>query len=286
MASPDSEASIAEMFLNLEACTLPREAGELSKARGICVDDGMTFDNPAERVVALSGSGIGEVPDQVRRIYAMTGVTKIKPHRHCGKARLVLEQQGVSQPDNEQVDGFAETAARVLASQIGVAVGRTIGFDDGRRTRLVRPPDHHPAKDAIMTLSGRLPHNLIPQNQMRVPAHYNLEGTYLAEDDLRPVAVAEMGLVVSIASGNHGVGIVPEGFRFTALADLSDPTLPAKLDGLEEAFTIVNDALAVRRSHGEPLNEVSLAVVGYGVRTRKSKSIVSFEPITLRSSTK
>lgn len=231
------------------------------------------------RLVALSGAGIGEVPDQVREIYRMTGVSKIKPHEGCGKARLVLERSGVVHPSDQEVNQFAKEAAVSLAEQIGVEVGRTIGFDD-RKTRLVRPPDHHPANQAVVVLSGRLPHNLLPSRVLnQLPPRYNLEGTYLGDEDLHPVAIGEMSLVVSIASGGHGVGIVPEGFQFTAIADKQDPDLSAKLGGLKEAFAVAQDALELRRGAGETLNTVSLDVVGYRIHSNGEGPSVSFEQI-------
>ena len=62
----------------------------------------MEIINSGQRVVALSGSGVGEIPDQVREIYDQTGVTKIKPHQRCGKAALVLKQRGNFEPSHEE----------------------------------------------------------------------------------------------------------------------------------------------------------------------------------------
>lgn len=157
---------IAELLVKIGQCDLPDGAESLSKPRGICVDDGMEIKNSGQRVVALSGSGVGEIPDQIREIYANIGVTKIKPHQRCGKAALVLKQRGNLEPTHEEIDEFARTAAVALAGQIGIEVGRTIGFDK-RNTRLVRHPDHHPAGQAVITLSGRLPHNLLPEDAKR-----------------------------------------------------------------------------------------------------------------------
>lgn len=270
---------IAELLAKIGQCDLPDGAKSLSKPRGICVDDGMEIKNPGQRVVAISGSGVGEIPDQIREIYEQTGVTKIKPHQRCGKAALVLKQRGNSEPTHEEIDEFARTAAVALAGQIGVEVGRTIGFDN-RNTRLVRHPDHHPAGQAVITLSGRLPHNLLPQEAKElVPPHFNLEGTFIGDDYLQPVAVGEMRLVNQIASGSHGVGILPQGFRFTAMADLNDPQLRQKLDGLKETFELVWDSVEIEILEGKRINPVRLDVVGYKINPGKSKSSVSFEPL-------
>ena len=280
MFSNKENTSIAEALSNIGQCDLPEEAEKLSKTRCICVDDGMEVKNPSQRIVALSGSGVGEIPDRVREIYEKTGVTKIKPHQRCGKARLVLEQRGISDPCHDQIDEFARVAAIALAGQIGVEVGRIIGFDD-RKTRLVRHPDHHPAAQAVITLSGRLPHNLLPEAAKKlVSPHFNLEGTFVDDDYLQPVAVGEMRLVNQIASGCHGVGIIPQGFRFTALADLNDPQLQEKLDGLKETFGLVRDSVEIEIREGKKLNPVSLGVVGYKINPGKSnKPSVSFEPL-------
>lgn len=273
---------IAKMLAGIGKCDLPAGAETLSKTRCICVDDGMRIDNPGQRVVALSGSGVGEIPDQVREIYERTGVTKVKPHVDCGKATLVLKQRGHAEPTHEEVDEFARVAAMALAGQIGVEVGRTIGFDDGRNTRLVRHPGHHPASQAVITLSGRLPHNLLPEDAKKlVPPHFNLEGTYVKDDYLRPVAMGEMGLVTHIASGGHGVGVLPQGFMFTALADLDDPELRQKFDGLKEAFEVVRDRVEIERREGKKLNPISLDVVGYKIGQGRSGLAVSFEPLKL-----
>lgn len=274
--------SIAEVLANIGQCDLPEGAEKLSKTRCICVDDGMKIENSGQRIVPLSGSGVGEIPDQVREIYAMTGVTKIKPHERCGKAALVLKQRGNPNPDHHEVDEFARTAATVLARQIGVEVGRTIGFDN-RNTRLVRHPDHHPASQAVITLSGRLPHNLLPEDAKRLmPPHFNLEGTFVDDDYLQPVAVGEMRLVNQIASGDHGVGIVPDGFQFTVLADLDDSKLRQKLDGLKDTFELVNDSIEIERREGKKINPVSLDVVGYKIGQGRTGLSVSFEPLKLR----
>lgn len=267
------------LVADVGSCQLPKGAEALTKSRGVCVDDGMVFINPSERITALSGVGVGEVPDRVRKIYEMTRVEKIKPHKGCGKARLVLvEQHGVARPSDEQVDQFAQKAAVSLGEQIGVQVGRMIGFNDGRKTMLTRPENHHPANQAIVALSGRLPHNLLPSRELKkLPSHYNLEGSYLGVEDLRAVAIGEMGLVVSIASGAHGVGIVPERFQFIALADQQDRDLQRKLYGLQEVFATVEDVLEVRRSSGERLNAVSLDIVKYEIEPRKRGAIVSFQ---------
>ncbi len=285
MFSNKENISIAEALSKIGQCDLPEGAETLSKTRCICVDDRMEIKNSGQRIVPFSGVGIGEIPDQVREIFEMTGVTKIKPHERCGKAALVLRQRGNSDPSNDEVDEFARTAAVALASQIGgVEVGRTIGFNDGRQTQLVRHPDHHPASQAVITLSGRLAHNLLPKDAKKLtPPHFNLEGTFVDDDYLQPVLVGEAGLVNEIASGHHGVGIVPNGFRFTALADLDDPKLRQKLAGLEQAFELVNDSVEIERREGKKLNPVSLDVVGYKINSGKSnKSSVSFEPLKLR----
>lgn len=279
MISTPEQCAIADVLCNIGKCGLPDGAEILSKARGICVDDGMEIKNPGQRIVALSGSGVGEIPDQIREIYKKSGVTKIKPHQRCGKAELVFLKKWVnSQPSHEEIDEFARTAAIALAGQIGVEVGRTIGFNDGRKTRLVRHPDHHPAGRAVITLSGRLPHNLLPEEAKKlVLPHFNLEGTFIGDDYLRPVAVGEMRLVNQIASGHHGVGIVPQGFMFTALADLDDPELMQKLDGLQETFELVRDSVEIERQEGKKLNPVNLDVVGYKIGQRRSGLSVSFE---------
>lgn len=273
---------IADLLVKIGQCNLPEGAETLSKTRCICVDDGMAINNPGQRIVPLSGSGVGEIPDQVREIYEKTGVTKVKPHEDCGKATLVLKQRGNLEPSHEEVDQFARVAAIALASQIGVEVGRTIGFNDGRNTRLVRHPGHHPAGQALITLSGRLPHNLLPEDAKKlVPSHFNIEGTFVADDYLQPVAVGEMRLVTHIASGDHGVGVLPQGFRFTALADLDDPELRRKLDGLKETFELVRDSVEIERQEGKNINPVSLDVVGYKINPGKGKHSVSFEPLKL-----
>lgn len=273
---------IADLLVKIGKCDLPAGAEALSKTRCICVDDGMVINNPGQRVVALSGSGVGEIPDQVREIYEKTGVTKVKPHVDCGKATLVLKQRGHAEPTHEEVNEFARVAAMALADQIGVEVGRTIGFNDGRNTRLVRHPGHHPANQALITLSGRLPHNLLPEDAKKlVPSHFNLEGTFVADDYLQPVAVGEMRLVTHIASGDHGVGVLPQGFRFTALADLDDPELRRKLDGLKETFELVKDSVEIERQEGKQLNSVSLDVVGYKIGQGRSGLSVLFEPLKL-----
>jgi hypothetical protein len=275
--------SIAELLAKIGQCDLPEGAETLSKPRGICVDDGMEIKNSGERIVPFSGAGIGEIPDQVREIYAMTGVTKIKPHQRCGKAELVLKQRGNSNPSYDEVDEFARTAAVVLAGQIGIEVGRTIGFNDGRKTQLVRQPDHHPASQAVITLSGRLPHNLLTEDAKKLmPRHFNLEGTFVDDDYLQPVAVGEMRLVNQIASGDHGVGIVPDGFQFTVLADLDDSKLRQKLDGLKDTFELVNDSIEIERREGKKINPVSLDVVGYKIGQGRTGLSVSFEPLKLR----
>lgn len=262
--------SIASLLRRRGESDLPLGAEALSKPRGVCVDDGIQFANPGARIVALSGAGVGEVPDQVREIYQAAGVEKIKPHEGCGKARLVLvKQYGVAHPSDEEVDQFARDAASSLAGQIGVEVGRTIGFDH-RKTRLDRPLHHHPANQAVIALSGRLPHNLLPQEELKnFPPHYNLEGGYLGNEDLQAVAIGEMGLVASIASGEHGVGIVSKGFQFVALADEDDPALSEKLSGLEQTFAVARDAIGIKRDKGETLNDISLDVVGYHLHRKK-----------------
>ena len=91
-----------------------------------------------------------------------------------------------------------------------------------------------------------------------------MRGTYVDDDYLRSVAVGEMRLVnqIAVRDKSHGIGILPQGFRFTALADLDDPKLKQKLDGLKDTFELVRDSVDIERREGKIINPVSLDAVG------------------------
>lgn len=258
---------------------LPAGADRLGpKRRGLCIDDGIVIRDPRQQITPVSGVGIGEDPAKIAEI--MAGVKKIKPHRGCGKAALVLSERlraaGREEPPTaKQIDWFAQRGAAFLASLLRIECGRTLEFDDGRKTQLVRPPDHHPATGAVIGLSGRFLHNLLP-DERETPPQFRIAGHYLHKPHLRETAVGEAMLALAIASGPHGVGVVPGGFQFTALVDEDDQQRGAKLAGLAEVWDRLQGQIAAAAAAEEALNQASLDIVCFAIRATGNSPRVEF----------
>lgn len=277
---PFPYSSIGGALAALGEIELPAAGNFGKKVRGTCIDDGTEISDTAQKIVPISGVGAGEDPAKLREILA--GVGKIKPHFDCGKAALVLAEefrrQGKEQPPTpNQVDWFACHTAKYTAALLGIDCGRTIGFNDGRGTQLNRPPRHHPASAAVIGLSGRFPHNFGLDDQL--PPAFRLAGEYLTKSHLLDIAAAEALLAIKIASGDHGVGIVPGGFILTALVEEQDPAAAAKLAGLDEVMQRVGEKVADELIIGRKINQPRLEVVGHRIKDNGSAPRVKFSII-------
>lgn len=258
----------------------PGILGQPDKHRGLCIEDRIELKNPYQRIVPVSGVGVGEDPRTLREILA--DVDKIKPHVRCGKAALVLDQQfrvkGISAaPHPDQVDQFAVDGATSVARELGIEPGRTLRFHDGRRTQLTGSEDHHPSAGAVIGLSDRFLHNLLPRER-DVPPQFRLAGHYYDKDNekLREFAAGEALLAVVIASGKHGVGIIPGGFEYTALVDKNDPQIANKLRGLAEVWDRLQKNMEKARQQGSVLNDVKLNVVPFRLVDNRDHASVMF----------
>ena len=278
-------SSLAEYLLHEEEVRMPVEAMDLDSKprRAVCIDDGITTDRMDQRLVPFSGVGVGEAPKIAAQVLA--GVEEISPHRSCGKAALTLtarrRQLGKESPTAGEIDDFARIGAEYLGTILDIEVGRMIDFDD-HRTHLDRPEDHHLAQGAVIGLSGRFPHNLLPSEQV-IPAQYRLAGTFLTPDDEQLIeeAANEALLALKIASGEHGAGIVDNGFQYTALVDLMDQQGHHRTEGLLKAWDVLKEK-RVAELGNTPLNEIKLDVVGYRVEPSGTGCAVSFEPVKLK----
>lgn len=276
---PFHYSSLAEYFRIHSLEELPVKAKDFGgKRRGVCIDDGIVTRDLAQQLVPLSGVGVGEEPRKIAEI--LEGVDKIKPHRKCGKAALELGNQfrklgKTSAPNPEQVDAFAERAAGYLAALLDIERGRMLDFHDGRGTELDRPENHHPADGAVIGLSGRFLHNLV-LDEAELPPQFRLAGHYLEKSYLEGIAVSEALLAVTIASGEHGVGITEQGFRYTALVDEDDPSAKQKLQGLHRVWERLQESIEDERAHGIQLNDTQLDTVSYHVRPRADRCDVTF----------
>lgn len=276
---PFSSFSIAEFFRANPTTQLPAAATEFGqKKRGVCIDDGIMTHNPAQQLVPLSGVGVGEDPRKIAEI--LEDVDKIKPHIKCGKAALELRRQfeklgKTSLPTAEQVDVFAERAAWYLAELLGIERGRILDFHDGRGTELDRPEDHHPADGAVIGLSGRFLHNLVP-DESELPPQFRLAGHYFEKPHLEDIATSEALLALTIASGEHGVGITEHGFRYTALVDQDDPLAEQKLQGLHRVWDRLQGSIEDQRAQGIRFNDTRLDIVSCRVRPRTDHCEVTF----------
>lgn len=240
------------------------------KSTVCCIDDGIITDNPDQRLIAISGSGAGEDPRILARIIPKG--SKVKPHQHCGKATLVLSEvramRDMSNPTVAMIDEYATKSASSLAALLGLDEGRMLTADDQHRTALIRPVEFHPASSGVISLSGKLLHNLLPFEQyQKTPWAFAFAGHYFGDPDseglLHDFAAREMLLALQIASGDHGVGIVSRGFRYTALVDANDPNRIGLLAGLENVWHILNTKIYQMLQSGLILNWVGLDVVEY-----------------------
>lgn len=249
------------------------------KMRGICIDDGMEIDGPGQIVVPISGAGVGEDPRQLAEILALAKVEKLKPHKGCGKAGLVLreirQKLGGLPPTAEEVDAYAQVGVEELGLELGIPVGRVLGFDE-RQTRLVRPHDLHPGDGAVIGLSGWFLHNLLPREEKgKTPLQFQLAGHYWQERHLDELAVKEMLLALRIASSDHGVGIVERGFRFTALVSDADPRRQTLLIGARLIWDRFRARVRQLQDKGEVLNVPTLDIVVVRVADHVSQGGIS-----------
>jgi hypothetical protein len=271
------EAGTLVNFLTKREFTIPSECLNPNRRRVLCIDDGIETLDPRQEIIPFSGSGIGE--SIVKTGLILDGAEKLKPHRHCGKATLVLSQRrqklGLAAPTAEEVDMFTLAATTSLGLQLAIPVGRMLDFEDGRATQLRRPVDFHPADGAIIGLSRKFLHNLIlPERERQTPAQFRLAGHYYDNDDLRQIAVKEALLALQIASSNHGVGVVNRGFRYTALIDADD-----SVEGCLKMWGELGKQVEELRSGGAELNQIHLDMIEYSKQKQGKNCRIVFKPL-------
>ena len=215
----ETTSSVPSEFLNPWKSTL------------VCVDEGILSLYGSQRLVPISGSGVGVPTELLKR--AVGSVRKAKPHRGCaavyGAYSESLAKEGLPSPTQEEADEFAVQEAQRIGRALGVDCGRILDFDPSRQTHLARPKHIHPADGAIISLDNLFLHNLLgPEGEREKPPQFRLAGDYYRhmtsmDDPLLTFAQREAMLALKIASGDHGIGIVERGFRYTVLVDANDP---------------------------------------------------------------
>jgi len=254
-------------FLTSQEFSIPSECLFANRFRVFCIDDGIETDDYRQRIIPISGSGAGEDLNLVRAVLENVPLLKIKPHARCGKAAKVLgsqrEEEGRSSPTPEEIDEFAMVEAEKVGRELGLEVKRMIGFDS-RVTRLTRPVDFHPADGAVVGLSMDFLHNLVGRKkEQETPHQFRLAGHYYHDPRLHRFAVREAMLANTIASSEHGVGVISRGFRLTALVNEADPRMEELVFGAIRVFELLEDEVSTLRQAGEKINAVHLDILSY-----------------------